>query len=617
LKEKEKKEEKRKVTVYMNGKLIGTHDDGDFLVNELIKLRRSGKVSHELNIEYLREFGEVYINIDGGRSRRPLIVVENGRSKFTPEVIEKIKKMEYSWKDLIENGIVEYLDPGEEDTLAYIARNESEINERTTHLEMDPVGILSAVIAQIPMQEHNLSVRGTMAASMFKQSIGIYRANYNLAFDTRSYILYYPQEPIVRSKVSDFLGVNKRVGGENLVVALVSYEGYNMLDAIVMNRAAIERGMMRTVMFRTYETEERRYPGGQKDKFEIPQPTVSGYRGEEAYKYLDEDGIISPNVPVKGRDVLVGKTSPLRFLEEVSFIGPIEEKRRENSLALKAEEEGVVDKVSLTQLPSGDKLVKIRIRDVRIPENGDKFSSRHGQKGVIALIEDQEDMPFTESGLVPDLLLNPHAIPSRMTMGHVIEMLCGKAACMTGEIVDGTPFSENKEKAAREILKMFGFKESGHEIMYDGKTGKKFEVEIFIGVCYYQRLHHLVANKLHVRSKGPVQLLTHQPTEGRVREGGLRFGEMERDCLIGHGASMLLKERLIDESDRTIELVCAECGSIAVRDYAKNKDYCPLCGSSNVHPVEMSYAFKLLVYEIMALGVFPRLVLGDRSEITR
>ncbi|MCX8202541.1 MAG: DNA-directed RNA polymerase subunit B [Candidatus Micrarchaeota archaeon] len=600
--------------VYLNGKIVGTHPNGEELVRDIIKKRRSGEIHHEVNVEFYPKVKEIYINTDGGRSRRPLVIVENGRSKLTPEIKAKIRNNEIEWKDLIRNGIVEYLDPGEEDTLSYIAIREEDITEEHTHLELDSVGILSFVTSQLPMQEYNSSPRTTMACSMTKQALGLYASNYALRYDTKAYVMFYPQMPIIYTRPQKILGTEKRIGGNNLVVAVMSYRGFNMEDGVVVNKSAVDRGLLRVEMFKTYSTEERRYPGGQKDKFEIPAPTVNGYRGETAYKYLNEDGLISPGVEVGGKDVLIGKTSPPRFLEEVSAFGIAEEKKKEASITLKAEEKGIVDSVLLTQSPSGNKMVKVRIRETKIPENGDKVASRHGQKGVIGLLVPQESMPFTKDGIVPDLIINPHAIPSRMTVGHLLETLLGKVACMDGKRIDGTTFTPANAEDAKEVLKRYGFEPNGYEVLYDGVTGERIEAEIFIGIVYYQRLQHLVSNKMHARSRGPVQLLTHQPTEGRSREGGLRFGEMERDCIIGYGATMLLKERLMDESDRTVQIICNDCGSFAYYDYLKNKPICPICDSTNFSQVEMSYAFKLLVDEIKSLGIFPRMITSNKTE---
>ncbi|MBI5159102.1 DNA-directed RNA polymerase subunit B [Candidatus Micrarchaeota archaeon] len=604
---------KQRTAVYLNGRLIGFHEEGEKLVKELIEKRRSGGMSPQTNFALVGKTNELHINTDGGRARRPYIIVENGKSKFTTEIRDKLAKKEIGWNQLIKMGVVEYLDSEEESSHSYIASNEEHIDKEHTHLEIDPVSIAGVTVSYLPFPEYNSSPRITMACAMSKQSLGLYASNFNLRMDSRAHVLYYPQQPLVQSRPYHILNFNRRPAGQNFVVAITSFHGYNMGDGVIFNKNAVERALGRSVFYKTYETEERRYPGGQKDKFEVPQPTVSGYREESVYRHLGDDGIVGPESEVSGRDVLVGKTSPPRFLEEVSTFGISEEKKRENSITLKSGEDGTVDSVLLTESPSGNKLVKIRVRGVKIPECGDKFASRHGQKGVVGLIAPQEDLPFTANGIVPDLIINPHAIPSRMTAGHILEMIGGKASAMTGKIADGTMFNGDKEEQFKKTLTEYGFEPYGKETLYDGITGERIETEIFMGVIYYQKLHHLVSNKLHVRSRGPVQLLTHQPTEGRAREGGLRFGEMERDCLIGYGASMLLKERMLEESDKSTELVCGKCGALAVHDHIKNRDYCPLCDSTNLHYIEMSYAFKLLIDEIKAIGIFPKLMLKDKA----
>ncbi|MDD5336874.1 MAG: DNA-directed RNA polymerase subunit B [Candidatus ainarchaeum sp.] len=603
---------KKPAKVYVNGKFAGEYDKPEDLVKRLREKRRTNELNYQTNVYYNRKTREVFINTDSGRVRKPYIVVEAGKSRLTPEILEKAKSGMLTWQHLIKMGVVEYLDAEEEEN-TYVALDEAGITERHTHLELDPATIFGITTSMLPYVEHNSSPRITMACAMAKQSLGLYASNYLNRYDTKAYAMYIPQQPLVQTSAYRVLGMKNTPAGQNFVVALTSYKGYNMADALVVNRSSIDRGLGRVVMLKTYETEERQYPGGQKDKIEVPDPSVVGYRGEEAYAKLGEDGVVTPETEVDDRDVLVGKTSPPRFLEELSVFGAVEEKKRESSLALKAREHGVVDSVLVTEGPSGNRLVKVRVRSVKVPELGDKFASRHGQKGVIGLLVPQEDMPFTKDGIVPDLIVNPHAIPSRMTAGHLLETLGGKASSLSGAFMDGTSFSGNTEEDYVKILKERGFDESGEEILYDGITGEQIKSRIFIGVVYYQRLHHLVSNKMHMRSRGPIQLLTHQPTEGRAREGGLRFGEMERDCLIGYGASMLIKERLLDESDKTVQLVCTECGAVANHDFIKHKDICPVCGSESVEPIEMSYAFKLLLDEIKSLYIFPRLVLRDKA----
>ena len=602
--------------VYFNGDLIGTHEAPVDLVTEIRQRRRKNMISNVVNVRYDDSLNDVIINSDPGRIRRPLLVVgRNNRLSIKERDIDSLQQGKSEWEDLLKKGVVEYIDAEEEEN-CLIALNEDDLvrNKKThkySHMEVDPMTILGVATSNVPFPEHNSSPRCTMGAGMSKQSLGLGQANYRIRPDTRGHLLHYAQRPMLQTEAMKYNTLRTRPAGQNMVVAVMSYHGYNMEDALIFNQGSIDRGIGRSTFVRSYMSEERRYPGGQEDRFVIPGPDVRGARSEEAYFYLEEDGLIYPEIDLNGKEVLIGKTSPPRFLAEpTDFLSP--QKVRESSMTVRHGEKGTVDSVMLSETENGSRIARIRVRDQRVPEMGDKFASRHGQKGVIGHLVPAEGMPFTEQGITPDLIINPHAIPSRMTVAHVLEMIGGKVGSMEGRAVDGSAFSGEKENDLRTSLAEFGFRHSGREVLYDGQTGRRIDAEIFIGVIYYQKLHHMVSGKLHARSRGPVQLLTRQPTEGRARMGGLRFGEMERDCLIAHGAAMVIKDRLLDESDKTVQFVDSQSGHIGYLD-RRGVLSSPMGDNTSIYPVTMSYAFKLLLEELKSLGIAARLRLEDLS----
>ncbi|MEA3329757.1 MAG: DNA-directed RNA polymerase subunit B'' [Nanoarchaeota archaeon] len=593
------------IDVFFNGVFIGSTEDYKKFIQDMKEKRRAHEIHGELSISFSQKLGIVNLFSDSGRVLRPLAIVENGVSRLGPEVIEFMKKGEMGWGDIVKKGVVEYIDASEEDN-GFVAENFEKITNKHNYVEIDSVAFLGPITSLVSFGNHDQSSRLIRGSKTQKQGLGLYAANYLCRTDTDVSVLSYPQHPIVRSFVYDAL--NTYPVGQNIVVAVMTYQGYNMEDALVINKASIDRGFGRSTYFRPYSSVELNYAGGLKDEITIPTKDIAGYRTEESYKSLEDDGIIYPEAYVSSSDVLIGKTSPPKFLSEARDISI--RANKEASTVLRQEEKGVIDAVFLTLDEQGNKIIQVRSRDPRNPELGDKFSTPHGQKGVVGAIVPESDIPFTSRGIKPDLIFNPHGIPGRMTVGYLLELISGKIGCLKGEIMDGTSFSKVDMNDIEGQLKNLGFRCDGKEVMYDGITGKRMTSKIYIGNMYYLKLKYMVANKMHARASGKVALLTRQPIEGRSRGGALRLGEMEQQALVAHGASLLLKERY--DSDKTTLYVAKKSGVLAVNDRIRNKMYCPITGDSEVEPVEVSYAFKLLLDELLAMHIHTTLELKDK-----
>jgi len=609
--------------IFVNGVWVGVHRDPGDLVRTLRELRRKVDITTECGIVHDIRLRELRLWTDYGRCTRPLFIVEDQKlvmKRSNVELLQEKDETGYTWNDLVTSGFIEYVDTEEEETTMIsmtiedlLAAQTAEaagrgLNIKYTHCEIHPSMILGICASIIPFPDHNQSPRNTYQSAMGKQAMGMYVTNYQTRMDTLGYVLFYPQKPLVTTRAMEYVHFRELPAGCNAVVAIMCYTGYNQEDSVLMNQSSIDRGLFRSIYYRSFKDEEKKMGSLAKEELERPdRDSCLGMR-HGTYDKLDEDGLICPGTRVSGEDIIIGKTTPLP--EDDPMLQSKRFTKRDCSTGMKSSETGIIDQVLLTTNDQGLRFVKIRVRSVRTPQVGDKFSSRHGQKGTVGMTYTQEDMPFTAQGITPDIIVNPHAIPSRMTIGQLVECVMGKVACMMGKEGDATPFAPVTVEDISDMLHQCGYQKRGNEVLYNGHTGRKLDAQIFIGPTYYQRLKHMVDDKIHSRGRGPVQILTRQPMEGRSRDGGLRFGEMERDCIISHGSAAFLKERLMDQSDAYRVHVCQKCGLIAVANLKNQTFEC--CKNPNertgIVQIMLPYACKLMFQELMSMGIAPRLL---------
>ena len=580
--------------IYVNGTPIGLTSIPIEFCNKFRKCRRKGLIHEFVSIFCNPETNSINISCDSGRLIRTYIRVENGKQLVTNNDLTLLKNESITFSSLVKCGKIEYLDVNEENN-ALIALDETWIKPETTHIEIAQYTILGVCSGLIPYPHHNQSPRNIFQCAMGKQAIGNIGYNQLIRTDTLLYLMIYPQKPLVKTLSIELCNYEKLPAGQNASVAVMSYSGYDIEDAIILNKSSLDRGFARIMAFRRNETTFERYGDNSTKDRRFPPEVDSSFRNTNVLHAIDKDGLPFIGEKLNHGDIYINKFVPSKDdnaskdkykKEQISYKNPL------NLLP------SYVDRVILCSNSKNPEFVKIILRQTRRPELGDKFSSRHGQKGVCGMIIPQEDMPFNEQGCCPDIIVNPHGLASRMTIGKLLELIGSKTATFDGKYKYGTAFAGDSPEDLGNILIANGFSYTGKDILYSGLTGEPLNCFVFNGPIFYQRLKHMVQDKMHARSRGPKTSLTRQPKEGRSKEGGLKIGEMERDCLVGYGASCLLLERLMLSSDLFLASICEKCG------YLGMKGFCQYCkDGSNMADIKMPYAFKLLTQEMMSMNI--------------
>jgi DNA-directed RNA polymerase II subunit RPB2 len=577
--------------IRINGDL--THvctENTDRLYASLIDLRRQGGIAPTVSIAWNRTSNEMVISTDQGRPIRPLY-----RPGMTPRDIMKIS----TWKKL-QSDCFDLVDSAECDTIQI---SMTPFSPKLSS-EIHGIFLLSALAAVIPYCDHNPSPRVCFSCAQSRQGAGWYHSNFDKRFDTITLILNSPQRPICETwAYSHILGKGGCMPyGENAITAIAVYSGYNQEDSVILNKDSLERGMFSTTYFHSYTVAEDVIDANAKTHTMIANPATNPLytelvklKADKDYSKLDADGIIKVGAMVDENTVLVGRVSPI----SEALTGLIKG-YRDISVTPNRGQRGVIDGIQQYTIVVGGGFtvrgLKLRIAESRMPILGDKFSSRHGQKGTVGMILPASDMPFNAAGLRPDLILNPHGLPTRMTTGQYLESMGARIGNKVGSIVDATPFtSQNQVVEYRELLTSNGFQPNGSDMMYNGMTGEMMEMEIFVGPVYYLRSKLMVEDKINYRDTGARTLLTHQPLEGRSAGGGLRIGEMERDALVAHGVSAFIEESFMKRSDEHEVL------------YQKSSGLLDTTQEGPVDVLRMPYSMSLFIKELEAMHIQPRI----------
>ena len=579
------------IPVVVNGSVIGyTADPVDF-VNKVRHMRSINVISPDVSVVFNTVDREVVMYCDEGRMCRPFFTVH---AKSIPALCGSVS----SWAANVSCGNIVYLDTSEiEDNV--IAMELSDVTEYTKYCEVSPIGMMGICAGAIPFADHNQSARNCFQASMMKQAMGVPVLNYNVRTENMINVLNYSQRPLVSTIVARATKMDDMPSGINAIVAIACYTGFNQEDSVIINQSAIDRGLFASTTYKTIVYEEKRINNNSYERVMLHDIKT---KSTKWFTKLGSNGIVKPGIVVRENDVLISKMC-------ITTTKNGTETKTDSSLCVQHDQVGVVHSVIETTNIDGYPMIKIVIRQSKIPEIGDKFASRSAQKGTLGITYRQEDMPFTAEGIVPDIIINPNAIPSRMTIAQLLECVLGKVGCLEGTFNDATPFTPNSVDIADSIcdrLEAFGYSGESKDEMFNGMTGEKFHARIFIGPTYYQRLKHLVSDKIHARAGGDVQILTKQPLEGRSRGGGLRLGEMERDALIAHGAASFLRERLYTMSDPYEIQVCTECGATISK-----QDECRNCGSDEIRTVQIPYACRLLFAELETMSIKVDIVVNN------